>query len=297
MGIFNKDKIIVRYAGGLGNQMFQYALRCNFIQKGKCVKDDISYYAKVSDAMPFRLTEVFPKIELAKAEEAEIEKYLKTKKPRNILVRIYNKLFPPKIKYYQEQQELVYDPKIEKIKSSYVSGYWQSFHYPENVKEELIKSFKFKGFVDEKIKELEKKIQDVNSVSVHIRAGDYLLPQNATIFGGICTIEYYQRAIALMGQKVKNPIFFIFSNDIEWCKNNFPLENVVWMDEATLPEHEDWEEMCLMSYCKHNIIANSSFSWWAAWLNQNPDKVIIAPQKWLQTVENDEICPRGWIRI
>lgn len=295
--IFNPDKIIVRYAGGLGNQMFQYALRCNFVKFGKIVKDDISYYDKVPDAMPFKLTEVFPELKLVKAEEKEAEKYLRTQKPKNIILRVYNKVFPPKKKQYHERQELIYDPNILKIKSAYVSGYWQSYCYAENVEIELRKIFKFKEYGNDTINKLEKIIKETNSVSLHIRAGDYLLPQNITIFGEICTADYYRKAIELMIEKVQAPTFFVFSNDIKWCKENFSLNNVVWMDNETFPEHEDWIEMYLMSCCKHNIIANSSFSWWGAWLNNNQDKIVIAPKKWLQTVEKDEVCPKEWIRI
>lgn len=295
--IFKKKEVIVRYAGGLGNQMFQYALRCNFEKRKKIVKDDVSHYKRNSDAMPFRLTEAFQNIVLNEAEEFEVDSFYKAKKSRNTIIKILNKLLPTTRLLQNEKQELIYESRILKTYSAYVTGYWQSYRYVQNVKEILTERFKFAKVEDEKVIQLVKRMKAENSVSIHIRAGDYQLPENVEIFGGICTLEYYHRAIKIMNEKLDNPLFFVFSNDIQWCKENFPLENVIWMDEKTLPQHEDWVEMYLMSCCKHNIIANSSFSWWAAWLNQNQDKIVIAPKKWLQTVENDEVCPEEWIRI
>ena len=196
-----------------------------------------------------------------------------------------------------KERELSFDSSILSKKEGYFSGYWQSYKYTEPVKKELREKFQFREIDDKKIREIVQQMTINNTVSLHIRAGDYLSPQNAAIFGGICTLEYYCTAIEFMVKKINNPLFFVFSNDINWCKENIPLSNVVWMDEKILSTHEDWVEMYLMSCCKHNIIANSSFSWWAAWLNENSEKIVIAPKKWLQTVENEEICPQEWIRI
>lgn len=100
-----------------------------------------------------------------------------------------------------------------------------------------------------------------------------------------------------MREMLENPTFYVFSNDIAWCKEQFDLENVVWMDVDTLSEHEDWEEMYLMSCCKNNIIANSSFSWWGAFLNQNKEKIVVTPKKWMNDNVGKDICPKEWIRI
>lgn len=287
----------MRYAGGLGNQMFQYALRCNYEKKRKLVKDDIGHYKRYPNAMPFCLTDVFPNVVLNEAEKFEIDLFYEGKKSRNLFIKILNKFFPSTRLLQNENQELIYDSRILKARSAYVIGYWQSYRYVQSVQEIIADRFKFAKVEDEKIVRLVNKMKTENSVSVHIRAGDYLLPENAELFGGICTMNYYCTSIDKMRKKVNQPLFFVFSNDIQWCKENFILENVIWMDDKTLPQHEDWVEMYLMSCCKHNIIANSSFSWWAAWLNQNQDKIVIAPKKWLQTVENDEVCPKEWIRI
>lgn len=293
---FFKKKFIISYAGGLGNQMFQYVLRCNFEKKGE-VRDDTSYYVHVSDAMPFVLTEVFPNVRMKEVSDKEKEKYLRLNVSKSILRKVYYKLFGLREKRYCEKKDLYFDDAVLLEKEGYFSGYWQSYKYVELVKDEIAERFRFKETNEKWIRELVKNMREENSVSVHIRAGDYFLPQNVALFGNICTEKYYNSAIKLMCNKIDQPLFFVFSNDINWCKENILLDNVVWMDEETMPKHEDWIEMYLMSCCRHNIIANSSFSWWAAWLNKYQNKIVIAPKKWLQTVEKDEICPEEWIRI
>lgn len=298
MGLFNRDnKIVIRYMGGLGNQMFQYAFRCNFEKKNKSVKDDIFFYKNNPNAMPFELKNSFPKILLEEAQEKDIDNFYIQKKNRSYIQKIKNKLFPYTRIFQNEKKELFYDPKILKVQSAYITGYWQNYRYVQNVKEILYERFEFPRIENEKIVRLIECISNENSVSLHIRAGDYLLPENVEIFGNICTLQYYKDAIQKITEKIKTPMFFVFSNDINWCKQNIPLENVIWMDEISLPEHEDWVEMYLMSCCKHNIIANSSFSWWAAWLNKNPKKIVVAPKQWLKNVEKEEMCPKEWIRI
>lgn len=299
MSFFNRtnNKIVIRYMGGLGNQMFQYAFRCNFEKRNKIIKDDISFYENNPNAMPFELKNSFPKIILEEAEKRDIDNFWVQKKNRSYIKKIKNKLFPYTRIFQEEKKELFYDPKILKVQSAYITGYWQNYRYVQNVKELLNERFEFPRIENEKILKLIEFMTNNNSVSLHIRAGDYLLPQNIEIFGNICTLQYYKDAIRKITEQVKTPMFFVFSNDISWCKQNISLENVIWMDEISLPEHDDWVEMYLMSCCKHNIIANSSFSWWAAWLNRNPQKIVVAPKQWLKSVEKEDMCPIEWIRI
>lgn len=293
--MFKKKTIIIRYMGGLGNQMFQYALRCYFEQKGKLVKDDLRYYENNPNVMPFRLKEFFPNILLNPAEDKEVNSFYEKKKARNILIKIVNKVIPSTRLIQEEKRELKYNRDILRAYSAYVMGYWQSYRYVEKVEDTVKKRFEFFR-LDEEDAEM-KQIKSSNSVSLHIRAGDYLLPENNAIFGGICTIDYYRTAIELIKKQVENPLFFVFSNDIGWCKKNIPLENVVWVDSCKKEKYEDWMDMYLMASCKHNIVANSSFSWWAAWLNTNPNKIVIAPKKWTNIIKKDEVCPKNWIRI
>lgn len=143
--------------------------------------------------------------------------------------------------------------------------------------------------------ELAKLITAKESVSLHIRRGDYLTAENS-IFQNICTPTYYKNAVSYMNSNVVNPYYFIFSNDIEWCKNNLNLDNITFVDWNI--GVNSYKDMQLMSLCKHNIIANSSFSWWGAWLNNNPNKVVCVPKRWYNnkaTVYGE--CPDSWVRI
>ena len=127
---------------------------------------------------------------------------------------------------------------------------------------------------------------------MHIRRGDYVSNSKSNSIHGTCSLEYYREAVKIINEKYKNSIFFVFSDDISWKKENLLIQNAVYIDNKTIP-HED---IYLMSLCKYNITANSSFSWWGAWLNQNKNKVVIAPKKWFLKKEN-EIASKNWITI
>ena len=288
--------MIVRYKGGLGNQMFQYALRCNMEKAGYEVMDDLSCYRENPTSMAFKLTEVFQNIILKETKE-DINDIIERSNARKIWAKILNTVFPITRRYFCETRSLFYDKSVLKMKYACVEGYWQAAQYAKNVEEMLFERFEFPTIQNLEIQSLINQMKKVNSVSVHIRAGDYLTAENSAIFGGICTTQYYRNAIKLIEKEVENPVFFVFSNDTEWCKENFQLDHVIWMDEDVLPPHEDWIEMYLMSCCKYNIIANSSFSWWSAFLNRNKQKVVVAPEKWFRDVDQDEVCPKEWIRL
>ncbi len=133
---------------------------------------------------------------------------------------------------------------------------------------------------------------DEKAVAVHVRRGDYLKPA-INAFHGLLPIKYYENARVKLETTIDNPNYYIFSDDIEWCKLNFKFRNSTFIsDKGTA----NWEDMCLMSLCKHNIIANSSYSWWSAWLNTNPDKIVIAPEQWFAK-QTSEIVPEKWLKI
>lgn len=136
-----------------------------------------------------------------------------------------------------------------------------------------------------------------NAVAVHVRRGDYLSKENNNIFGNICTDAYYLQAIETMARMVENPLFIFFSNEIEWVRKNFPINDAIYVCQSDFNAYEDWYDLYLMSKCKHNIIANSSFSWWGAWLNNYKNRQVIAPQKWVNYDALTDICPEEWIRI
>lgn len=280
-----KNKICyVRFSGGLGNQMFQYAFYKCLKQRGCKVYADLSSY-RYDGAMPFELDEVFKKVSVNKIFCKKgiltdaIKKFIYVGKCSNC-----------------EKNDSWYDKNIlEDITGGVYIGYWQTEKYFTGIERELRQDFRF-GYGEENLKALADELRRSNSVSVHIRRGDYLDIQD--VYGGICTMEYYANAIdrikTMAGQDVQ---FYFFSNDIEWVKTQFKGDNYHYISEELFESYEDWYDMCLMSSCRHNIIANSSFSWWGAWLNDNEDKIVIAPSKWLNTGETPDIWCDGWIRI
>jgi hypothetical protein len=174
-------------------------------------------------------------------------------------------------------------------------GYWQSEKYFDKVQSELrrLYTFNFEKLSSETLDYLSS-IKSTNSVSVHIRRADYL--QHEDFYGGICTFEYYRNAIKYFMKNIDNPIFYFFSDDIEWVVEQFenlPIYKFVNINHS----NDNWQDMYLMSQCNHNIIANSTFSWWGAWLNSNPKKLVLAPRKWSNMYENIDIYPPDWIKI
>ena len=138
-------------------------------------------------------------------------------------------------------------------------------------------------------------IHQTHSVSIHVRRGDYLSETNQKIYGRICTLDYYKKAIRYFEEKYEDVTFFVFSNDLEWAKENLEMKKSCFVDCNT--EETAIYDMYLMSECRDNIIANSSFSWWGAWMNSHEEKEVIAPSKWLNTVEVRDIWCEGWKKL
>ena len=170
----------------------------------------------------------------------------------------------------------------------YLEGYWQSEKYFPDAAETLKKEFGLESVRENQpngcglSNQAEKRLQEIEqtqAVSIHVRRGDYLLPQNQALFGGICTEHYYEKAMKTIADSHPDVTFYLFTNDSEWAKGwlekPYRIKLVEWAGA------KDYELLTLMSRCKHNILANSSFSWWASYLNENPDKMVIAPDKWL----------------
>jgi Glycosyl transferase family 11 len=180
---------------------------------------------------------------------------------------------------------------------SYLMGYWQSEQYFADIANIIREDFTFKLPMSQQNAELAKQINQVNAVSLHIRRGDYANNPETMATYGLCSLDYYKEAIRYIVERVNAPHFFIFSDDINWVKNNLKIDypyQYVDHNHGT----ESYNDMRLMSLCKHHIIANSSFSWWGAWLNRNPEKLVVAPQKWFANELNvDDLFPRGWITL
>jgi hypothetical protein len=189
-------------------------------------------------------------------------------------------------------------PKFFSLKpNTYLYGYWQSEKYFKSIKGEIRNEFSFEKplFGDNKL--VATQIAGDNSVSLHFRRGDYLSDAKTTRIMNVCDVAYYKRAISHIAEKVKNPVFYIFSDDMDWVKQHVSFDY-----PAVYINHNKGEnsyiDMQLMSLCKHHIIANSSFSWWGAWLNASVDKVVVAPKCWFKNgMDDSDLIPEEWVRL
>ena len=183
-----------------------------------------------------------------------------------------------------------------KHKNELFKGTWQSEHFFENVKQNVRKAFVFNvNLLSEKSSAIARLMQNETSVSIHIRRGDYLSEQYINGFAGICTDEYYSNAIKRIEADMNDPHYYIFTDDKVWVLEHFKIKNAIYVTHNK--DENSWQDMYLMSQSKHNIIANSSFSWWGAWLNNNPDKIVIAPKLWWRTIDKDDVVPETWLRM
>lgn len=285
--------VIVRLHGGLGNQMFQYAVGKSLSSKlGVPLGLDIRDLTKGETTNDF----TFRKYEL---NYFSIEGEVFLSSP-SFLGGFFFKYFS-KYKRYVEPS-FYYDSSFNKLKDNvYLDGFWQSEKYFNNIRSELVNDFQInKPFsLSEYNCNLINRIQSINSVSLHIRRGDYVSNSEAAQVHGVCSLEYYFLAIEYILNYTENPKLFIFSDDILWAKDNFDHLNLeIEFVEGNLGD-DSYIDLHLMRLCKHNIIANSTFSWWAAWLNQNSSKIVIAPKTWFNSgsIDSRDLIPPNWIRL
>lgn len=295
------QKKIVKLNGGLGNQMFQYALALVLAKKFHTKPAlDFSWFDESKmqlEAIPraFGLDVFNVDFELATTEDlAKIKRPMSGQKWKKSLM----KMFPEKygINYISEKYTYVFNENILNSSNySYYEGYFQHEKYFKHLKPLILEAFSLKVQFDEKNRKILDKITQTNSVSLHIRRGDYVKLDFVNKMHGTCSLEYYERAIQHIAKEIRNPHFFIFSDDIPWVIENLKIEHPFTIVDFN--QNQSWFDMELMKNCKHNIIANSSFSWWGAWLNTNPAKIVIAPKKWLAKKQKCEIVPKTWIKL
>ncbi|MCM1138940.1 MAG: alpha-1,2-fucosyltransferase [Muribaculum sp.] len=287
---------IVRIFGGLGNQMFQYALAVALGSKGNDVRIDASCMRGYPLHNGFELKRIF-NADIPQASLFELL-WLGYPLPHYRLWQVGKRILPKRQAMIVEDSAMEFNKDVFKQKRDYLlEGYWQTEKYFSDWRDEILDAFRFPKFASESENQmLAKEIACSNAVSVHVRRGDYLKISNTS---GICTEGYYNKAIKLIIDKCNPEMFVFFSDDIDWCKEHFKDlaegHKVVFVDWNK--GEESYRDMQLMSLCSHNIIANSSFSWWGAWLNNNPDKVVITPSRWMNGPGWPDIIPDAWIKI
>lgn len=287
---------IVRIDGGLGNQMFCYAFALSLRESsGEEVLIDSHRYAFFPNHNGYELDKLFE----LECREATCRELWKVTIPAYSVFqsRILQRL-PHRRTEIREDYNKFYSTLVAEHPDGYYIGNWQCADYFHKYRDSILKEFEWKNALDERnLVFTQQLIDNENSISIHIRRGDYLSEPH---FRGICELDYYEKAIKTAYQHCsKKTHFVIFSNDIEWCKDNIaPLiedGTITYVDWNTgMDSHKD---IRLMSVCRINIIANSSFSWWAAYLNQRADKIVIAPDRWINLPLEYRIQMPQWICI
>jgi hypothetical protein len=295
--------IVVRIMGGLGNQLFEYAAgRRLAIANNDQLKLDVSTY-KVSPR-PYRLDR-FNIVENI-ASLREVEGLTGVRSPNSVVGRIHGRLqnhvrrlrFAGNAPAGKERSTSFQPEILTAVGDVYLNGYWQSELYFREIENIIRKELTLKELPDSTNQNTAAMISTCESVSLHVRRGDYVSNPLYNQVHGTCALDYYQAALKLMTETVKEPHLFVFSDDLKWAKDNLKLKH-----PATYLGHngeeKDYEDLRLMSLCKHHIIANSSFSWWGAWLCVNPGKSVIAPKTWFNDLTKDasDIVPSSWLRV
>jgi hypothetical protein len=289
--------IIVQLKGGLGNQMFQYAAGLSLAAHHRTkVKVDISLLnqsdAEIGTVRYFDLQQLILSPEVATKEEISDVIY------RNSFAGLLDKLQLPFKRRIYKEADYIFDTNYFKAQHNvYLKGYRQSEKYFAPIADKIRNGFQFKSEVVEDVQAKASELRAINSVSIHIRRGDY---SNTIVrdYHGILEKDYYQKAIDHVQTTVPNCSFYIFSDDAEWVNSNLvfttPFEIISGRSTKT-----HFEDFYLISQCKHQIIANSTFSWWAAWLNPNRAKIVIAPKKWFNKAPYDttDLIPENWIKM
>ena len=282
----NKNAIIVEISGGLGNQLFQFSAGRSLSLKHNCnLILDISWFQNKTNRT-FELNNF--KLNNYKIIN-ESDTFLNRFKKKLLLKKNFIPTFKETQFHYMKEFDSIQPP-------CFLKGHWQSILYFKNfqneIVQELIPNIKFNNDHTNDIKEVNSR----ESICVHIRRGDYIKSQKTNNYHGTCPISYYKKAVTIITQTCKNPHFYIFSDDLSWVKKEIKLEfptTYVDNNESTLFDFN------LMRNCKYFIIANSTFSWWAAWLSKHDKKIIIAPHNWfnIKNINCKDLIPKNWITI
>ena len=282
--------IIIRLQGGLGNQLFQYALGRNLaIKHGVPLKLDIRWYEQFTDRQ-YELDKFCIEAEVASLKE----------------IRQFIWPLPDRVRWALQflnphavitEKDLSFQENVLRSgPNTYIEGTWQSEKYFKEIAKEIRQELQLSTKPSGKNAELLKEIAETNAISLHVRRGDYVLAQNQKFHGSV-GLDYYQEAVALMAKKVDKPHFYIFSDDPAWTKENLKFEYPSTFVDHNPPSAPE-QDINLMRSCKHHITANSTFSWWGAWLNENPDKIVVAPKTWFAGGNfNPDLVPESWLRV
>ena len=289
--------------GGLGNQMFQYAAARRLAHHHNTeVVLDCSQLADIrmgDTPRHYELENLSVNARIASRLEVAEMAVRSERLHLRLLVRLRRLaglgLHPRVV----QESHIGFCPEILGLPDNvYLCGYWQSEKHFLDIQDIIRDEFSVKGPMSNENEDLAREISGNNSVAIHFRRGDYISNAKAAAFHGSLSLNYYEKAMTAISKAVETPVFFVFSDDPEWVRNNFktPYPTRIIASNPPLQAHED---LRLMSLCRHAVIANSSFSWWGAWLIRNPEKIIIAPETWIKhsDIQVVDLIPDSWIKI
>lgn len=291
--------IVVKLQGGLGNQLFQYAIgkRLSLFYNTP-LKLDTSFFnmqvlIKTEGVTPrkYELDQLNIQADIAIPDDIQL-----FSNSNNLMHRV--KKYFTQSKYITEKN-FRFDPGFLSFgENCYLDGFWQCESYFKEVVNVLKNDFSCRFTLDKINVDMEAKIRAANGVSIHIRRGDYIHNAASKRFHGTCSMKYYQEAIELISKKLTDPHFFIFSDDMQWVANNFKIDFASTLIDIN-NDSSCVNDFQLMSACRHHIIANSSFSWWGAWLGNFNNKIVIAPKVWFAdlSVDTSTILPETWYKL
>jgi hypothetical protein len=288
--------IITQLNGGLGNQMFQYAFGRRLAHRHQTeLKLDVRIYSDPVANVPVRTYDlgIFNIIERI-ASDDEINRFA-TRSRNRFLDRVLNRVLGLKPSHIREPHYHFSQAAMDAPDNVYVSGYWQSERYFRDVEPLLHDEFTFRDPMSPNAEPIYNKIRESESVCVHVRRGDFL----TNPFNGLYGQEYYSAGAEIIARTNRDLSFFVFSDDTEWCRANLRFDGETTFVDDDFGPMKFRDDLRLMSRCKHFIIANSSFSWWAVWLNRNPERVVVAPTEWVtdKSLDTRDLYPADWIRI
>lgn len=285
--------VVVKIQCGLGNQMFQYAFAKSLKKRGfEVVIESVSFIP--ANSHEYYALDKY-NIQMDKLSKKEYKSFLMLDIFSKI-ARRFGKRWP---KIIRETCDKEYEDYVDIKDGYYIEGFFQDERYFKSLKDELVNDFMPNFELSSYAKNIKQSIlKDDKSVFMHIRRGDYLI-QEKREFHGVCSLEYYEKAMKYLEKRVENPRYFIFSNDITWAKENLKIKNAFFIENIEKrPPHED---IYLMNLCSHSIIANSSYSWWGAWLSQNENHITICPKHWYKdrgmVKKTQGVICEGWIAL
>lgn len=294
--------IKVLLTGGLGNQLFQYAFGKTIAVKNNSIL--VLSTSFIESKLPIKKFATQMKYELGIFNiDATIEHNFITGKLLYPFAKlehvVKDKFNENNLTLLQEEAHHFQADFLAFKDNTYIKGNFQSQNYFKSIEPILRKEFIFKNQLIDKNSDWKDKIQSSNSVAIHIRRGDYISIQKNQDKFIIQNLDYYKNAISYIASKINQPTFFVFSDDIAWTKENLKSDFPMYFIDNNNTAETSYIDMQLMSMCQHNIICNSTFSWWSAWLNANPEKIVVAPQNWFadKSINSQDLIPSEWIKL